>query len=146
MKKMISLVLCALMAASLCLTAFAVDAPGSEGGIQPQNHIHSWIEDGTVNGGYTYHDELFCSIPVYNRYTCTCGAVTIGSAPIGYKFPIPHKGPPYAASCDGGTQTWRCTCNTCGGHYIETWPCLGKDHKNGCSALPVSLDTITVMW
>lgn len=157
MKKLISLLLCALMIMSLSIAAFAAPAPdvGDESfapagtnkpGAEVQAHSHIWTADGTVNGDYTYRDEFFCAIPVYPQYKCSCGAKKPGDNPIDYKFPVPHNGAPYAASCNGTIQTWQCTCNRCGGRFITTRDCPAGPHTPGyCNVLPVSIDIKEVM-
>lgn len=141
MKKMISLVLCALMAASLCLTAFAVDAPGGEAGIDPQSscpHTERISMDASVDKGtFVNQGDGTCANPSFNKEKCTaCGKIFFAYTPI-YVNATAHSGSPYQASCNGTTQTWHCNCGRCGAYYVETHTCYAPSHKNGCPALPV---------
>ncbi len=143
MKKMISLVLCTLMAASLCLTAFAVDAPGSEGGIQPLARCPDGCREANMSS-WTYQSTTRMIIGsqcgngnIYRRVCRACGSLETRTEPDITTF-VAHHYAGITSSCSGTTQTLRFRCSYgCGSGKTETQPCPMAGHPSStCNWLP----------
>lgn len=150
MKKLISLILCALTIMTLSLTAFATPAPVDKSGEtmspagsnKPSAEVqstcaHSWGYVRTVYNGYVWRSNSTCALEVCHKLRCNiCNIATKDE--FEYMDPASHSGSVYAASCSGTVQTWHCTCSRCGGHFTKTITCPGGPHTPGyCKVLPV---------
>lgn len=147
MKKLISLLLCALILVSLSIPAFAASASENSGvgsmspagankpeaEAQATAHTHDWVWQYSVNGGYTAKGSG-CAAITYHKYTCACGA-TYDAREIGPEES--HSGALFSASCDGHWQTWTYDCKKCNSSYNEMKMCPNKGHTGPCTRLPV---------
>ena len=144
MKKMISLVLCALMAASLCLTAFAVDAPGSEGGIQPLalclngNHTLDYANPIIDTHDRSYIDAGTCGQLVTYSYRCRNCPYTTPPKSQGHVNGLSHDFSRGVSSyCDGYNQYLTYTCShRCGSNQTRKSLCPRSGHGGACNWLP----------
>lgn len=150
MKKLISLLLCALMLVSLSIPAFAASASENSGvgsmspagANKPEAEVqstcinHSWGYFETVYNGYVWRSNSTCALEVCHRYRCN----NCNVAPrviLEYMDPASHSGALFSASCDGHWQTWTYDCKRCNSPYNEMKICPNKGHQGPCTRLPV---------
>ena len=127
MKKTISIVLAIVMIMAVAITAFAAENACTHN--TSSSYVGDpWIKYEPYNGG--------CRPVTYAKFPCAiCGELV--PLPIAYGQKNSHSSGPYAASCNGTTQTLLNRCTRCGVSMASTTQrCPGGPHTGNCRWLP----------
>ncbi len=155
MKKLISLLLCALMITSLSLTAFAAPASESKGNSpifpastsEPDAEVQAYCTTHSIN----YADPIVdvgprvaipgtgtCGQPISHSYRCRNCPYKTDPENKGYQSILSHNYMRDITSrCDGYTQylTYGCSYG-CGSSTVTTRVCPSAGHSGACRWLP----------